>query len=189
MYKNTFMISSNKLIRSFSRITFVTIAICSVIFLSSFTVKAESAQQTTMLVAGWVENATLFPDRVTLKAKLDTGAQTTSINAENLVHFLRNKKNWVRFSLTNYLDQTVTVEEEVIRIAKIKRHFGKSQERPVIRLDICIGSIRKKVEVSLVDRSGLNYQLLIGRNFLENGILIDSSKSFKLKSGCSELEQ
>ena len=117
-------------------------------------------------------------------AKLDTGAKTTSINAINPEFFERDGQRWSRFSIMNKDNKTVTIEAPVVREATIKRHFEQKQTRPVIMLDICIGKVRKKEEVNLVDRSKLNYQLLIGRNFLKGDLLIDSASTYLLTPDC-----
>ena len=138
------------------------------------------ATEKNQITGGWIEHAVLFPANVQLKAKLDTGAKTSSINAADIKYFTRRGKQWIRFNLTTFKNKSVTIEQPVYRSATIKRHFGKYQQRPVIKLDICIGGIRKNLGVTLVDRSGLNYQLLIGRNFLARDILVDSGQTFQL---------
>lgn len=134
--------------------------------------------------AGWVEKAVVYPQKVVVHAKLDTGAKTSSINAQDPEFITRDGENWARISITNRNIETVIIEAPVVRHAKIKRHFGESQERPVIRLDLCIGNVRKTEEVNLVDRTGMNYQLLIGRNFLKGSLLIDSGSTYRLSPDC-----
>ena len=151
------------------------------IFLSSAT-----AQEIVQPVAGWVERALLFPGSVAVHAKLDTGAETTSINAADREYFTRAGRRWVRFSLTNRRKRTMTLERPIVRVATIKRFFGRRQERPVIELDICIGPVRKTTEVSLVDRTGLDYQLLIGRNFLTDDLLVGSGSTYRLPPNCPD---
>ncbi len=136
--------------------------------------------------AGWIEKAVLYPDGIILHAKLDTGAETTSINATNPEFFERDNRRWTRFSITNRDNKSVTIEAKIIREANIKRHFGEKQVRPVVMLDLCIGDVRKKEEVNLVDRSNLKYQLLIGRNFLKSDILIDSGSTYILSPDCPD---
>ena len=148
-----------------------------------------SFSQTSMshpIAAGWVEKAMLFPEAFTLHAKLDTGAKTTSINAINPEFFERNGEQWSRFTITNKYNKSATIEAPIVRDSIIKRHYGEKQARPVIVLDICIGNVRKKEEVNLVDRSNLNYQLLIGRNFLTGSFLIDSGSTYTLSPDCSD---
>ena len=134
--------------------------------------------------AGWIEKAVLYPRGIVLHAKLDTGAKTSSLHAPEPEYITRDCEDWVRISVTNKNIETVMVEAPLVRNVKIKRHFGKSQTRPVILLDLCIGDMRKIVEVNLVDRAGMNYQLLIGRNFLKGSLLIDSGATYMLSPDC-----
>lgn len=135
--------------------------------------------------AGWIEKAVLYPSKIVLHAKLDTGARTSSLHVPDPEFFERDAKQWVRISVTNRNIETVMIEAPVVRNSKIKRHFGESQTRPVIKLDICIGNVRKTEEVNLVDRAGMNYQLLIGRNFLNGALLIDSGATYRLSPDCA----
>ena len=137
-----------------------------------------------LIRAGWVEKAVLIPQGIVLHAKLDTGAKTSSINAHEPEFITRDGKEWVRVNITNRNNKSVIIEAPLLRTAKIKRHFGESQTRPVIQLDLCIGNVRKTEEVNLVDRAGMNYQLLIGRNFLKGSLLIDSGATYLLSSDC-----
>lgn len=136
--------------------------------------------------AGWIEKAVLYPQEIVLHAKLDTGAKTSSLHAPDPEYFTRDGKEWARISVTNKKIETVMIEVPVVRSAKIKRHFGESQTRQVVLLDMCIGKVRKTEEVNLVDRTGLNYQLLVGRNFLEGAFLIDSGATYMLPPDCPD---
>lgn len=140
-------------------------------------------------VAGWVEHAVLLPKGLEVRAKLDTGARTSSLNAVDPVFFSRDSTRWVRFNVTSHAGRSSTLEQPIVRTSKIKRHFGRRQSRPVVRLDICVGHIHKKVEVNLVDRSGLNYQLLIGRNFLSGDIVVDAARTYVLAPTCTASAQ
>ena len=142
------------------------------------------AREGALPIAGWVERAMLFPDGLAVRAKLDTGARTSSLSAVDPVFFMQDGERWVRFTLTTRWGRTAILERPVVRLATIKRHFGHNQKRPVINLDICVGPVRKTVEVNLVDRTGLNYQLLIGRNFLAGDLIVDSGSTDNLSSQC-----
>jgi hypothetical protein len=133
---------------------------------------------------GWVENVILFPGNLKIKAKLDTGARNSSLNANHIEEFERDGAKWVRFRVENWKGQTVSFESRVIRITKIKQHGTQPAMRPVIRLGICLGNVYKEVEVNLEDRSKFNYQLLIGRRYLRNSFLVDSSVTFRIKPNC-----
>jgi len=144
-----------------------------------------NAQQTSDIVAGWVEYAKVYPHNIFIKAKLDTGAKTSSINADNMAFYEVDGRRYVHFSLVNFDNQSASFEYPVLRTATIKRHFGNQQKRPVIQMQICLGNKTKAVEVTLVDRTGFNYQLLLGRNFLANDILVNSASKYLLKRGCT----
>jgi hypothetical protein len=140
-----------------------------------------------MRVAGWVEHVVLFPGNLKVKAKLDTGARNSSLNANHIDEFYRGGDKWVRFNLKNWKDRTVNFETRVIRTVKIKQHGKPSAIRPVIRLGICLGDVYKEVEVNLEDRSKFNYQMLLGRSFLKDSFLVDAKTMFTLQPNCREM--
>ena len=135
-------------------------------------------------VVGWVEKVTIHPGDLIVKAKIDSGAQTSSLNCKCYNFFERDGKQWVKFTVVNYEGETTELEQPIIRIAKIKRHFGESQERPVVKLGLCLANTYKETEFTLIDRSGLNYQVLVGRRYLEEDFLIDPGETFMRKPQC-----
>ena len=135
-------------------------------------------------VVGWVEKARIYPGDFLMHAKMDTGAKNSSLNASQMETFRREGREWVRVSLVNRDGKSTTLERPVERIAQIKRHRGNSQERPVITLGICVNDVYKEVEVSLIDRSRFDYQLLVGRSFMEGDQIIDPSLSYSAEPAC-----
>jgi len=135
-------------------------------------------------VVGWVETVKIYPGGILVKAKLDTGAKTSSLDCECITPFKRDGKDWLSFSVKNHEGVIVRLEKPVTRVARIKRHFGKEQKRYVVKLGICLGTVYREAEVTLVDRSGFNYSLLVGRNFLKGDFLIDPSATFLNKPAC-----
>ena len=132
-------------------------------------------------VVGWVEYAYIAETRIEIMAKLDSGADNSSLNAGALFTFKRNGSDFVRFDIVNHKGQKRSLEAKIIRIAPIKRHQSMPDHRPVILLDICLGKTCKKAEVNLADRSKFTYQLLLGRSFLKDDFLIDPSRQFVLR--------
>lgn len=135
-------------------------------------------------VVGWVETVKVYPGGITVKAKVDSGAKTSSLDCECITPFKRDGKDWLSFSVKNHQGDIVRLEKPVMRIARIKRHFGQEQVRYVVKLGICLGSTYREAEVTLVDRTGFNYPLLVGRNFLGDDFLIDPSATFLNKPDC-----
>jgi len=135
-------------------------------------------------VVGWVEKVKVYPGELVVKAKIDSGAKTSSLNCKCYNFFERDGKEWVKFTVVNWEGDTIELEQPLVRIAKIKRHYGEKQERPVVKLGLCLANIYKETEFTLIDRSGLNYQVLVGRQYLEDEFLIDPGESFTRKPAC-----
>lgn len=159
---------------------FVFFLSCSLVTASTACIAAEKHY------IGWIENVTIHPGDLEFKAKMDTGARTSSINARNIEEFSRDGELWVSFDILNKVGQTVRLELPVERQAIIKRHFGKRQKRFVVKMDICLGSVHKTTEVTLVDREGFLYALLIGRSYLKKNFVIDPSEQFTVKPHCEK---
>ena len=111
----------------------------------------------------------------TLKAKMDTGAYTASLSAKDIETFTRDGEDWVRFRLATKDADGKVYEHKVARISKIKARVGDDEDedepseaarRPVVDLELCLGDVKRTVEVNLTDRSNFNYPLLIGAKAL-----------------------
>jgi hypothetical protein len=126
-----------------------------------------------------------------LKAKMDTGAQTASLSARDIELFKRDGEAWVRFRLAAKDADDKLHEHLLARISKIKNRAGENDDadeesdvaevskRPVIDLELCLGKQLRTVEVNLADRSSFNYPLLIGAKALrELNAAVDPAKSF-----------
>ena len=135
-------------------------------------------------VIGWVENVGVSSGNAIVKAKIDTGADSSSLHCECITPYERDGEQWVRFTITDINDQSVSYEKKILRTTKVKRHFGEVQERIVVRMGICIGDQYGETDVSLVDRSGFNYSLLIGRKYLKDKFIVDPDETFLSSPQC-----
>ncbi|MGH8380651.1 ATP-dependent zinc protease family protein [Pseudomonas sp.] len=110
----------------------------------------------------------------TLKAKMDTGALTASLSAKDIKLFTRDGEDWVRFRLATKESDGKVYEHKLARISKIKNRADEDEDgegaeiskRPVVDLELCLGDVKRTVEVNLTDRSSFNYPLLIGAKAL-----------------------
>lgn len=146
---------------------------------------SEGGHAAETLVAGWAERVSIVEAGIEVHAKLDSGAEHSSLNAFDLSRFERDGRPWVRFGLRNREGEQVTLERPVLRTARIKRHATAAQSRPVIELTLCVGTLARRVEVNLIDRSRFEYQLLVGRSFLRQGVLIDSAARYRQPPACA----
>lgn len=134
--------------------------------------------------AGWIEEVRICPDAIRLDAKLDTGAKSASIHADNISKFTRDGEEWVQFDVTDHDGNPRTFKRKIQRTVFIKRHKQEPAKRPVILMGICLGNYFKVTEVNLADRSNYRYPVLIGRKFLADRFVIDSSSKHVLTPRC-----
>jgi hypothetical protein len=106
--------------------------------------------------------------------KIDSGAYTSSIDV--IKTKIENDKLYVLFE-----KETNEVTFENFKIKRIKSSNGILQERFVIKGNIFIGNKNYNTPFSLTDRSGMKFPILLGRKFLNNNFIIDTSKVFLLK--------
>ena len=123
----------------------------------------------------------------TLKAKMDTGALTASLSAKNIKTFTRDGDEWVSFQLATEGASSKVYEHKVSRISKIKSRADEDEDkdeavsakRPVVDLEMCLGNVKRTVEVNLTDRSSFNYPLLIGAKALrEFGAAVNPARRY-----------
>lgn len=137
-------------------------------------------------VVGWIEDVFVHPGDILIRAKLDTGADVSSLHALDIEELSRKGERWVRFSLMDDGGKKIAMERKVIRDITITRHKGGEEKRVVVLLGICLGKIYKTVEVNLVDRTGLKYPMLVGRSFLAYAVLIDPSRELTTRPHCED---
>lgn len=135
-------------------------------------------------VLGWVEWALVSKNKIRMRAKLDTGARSSSIHAEDVERFRRDGRDWVRFELRSRRGETARFELPVHRWVRIRRAGARTTQRAVVLIGICLGNDYKMAQVNLTSRERMNYALLIGRRFMTDKILVDSSRRFTTEPNC-----
>jgi len=131
------------------------------------------------IVIGELEHVTIRSEDLRLKARIDTGAQTSSLGVSSQQFFERDGKQWLRFSVNEPgNEKSIDFEKPVVRTVKIKRHGAEAVERPVIKLQIMLGSIEMEREFTLADRAQYEFPVLIGRNVLAGKYIVDVNRKF-----------
>ena len=131
-------------------------------------------------VYGWREKILIDGIQGKMDAKLDTGAYTSSIHAEETELFERDGKKWVRFIVTEPRKKNsprVRTEAPLVRIARIKNPGGESETREVVRLAFKIGERRMRGDFTLNNRSNMLSAVLIGRTAIRELGWIDPSRT------------
>ncbi|MFU8894083.1 MAG: ATP-dependent zinc protease [Luteolibacter sp.] len=132
-------------------------------------------------VFGWREKIKIQEIDQDFHAKLDTGALTSSIHAEDITLFERDGNKWVRFIATNPREENakrIPVEAPLVRYARIKEVGGESARREVVRLRIRIGGRSLRGEFTLANRSNMLVPVLIGRTMLKDLGWVDPGRTY-----------
>ena len=147
---------------------------------------------------GFVEWIVLNDMELRLKARLDTGAKTSSLHAINVEEFEKDGQEWISFQVPlgdhedppsdgnlEYDSVILEFERPVYRTVLIKRKGAPSQRRHVVKMEFCIAGTFHETRFSLTDRGNFSYPVLLGRRFMrDDNILIDSANSFTTDREC-----
>ena len=134
---------------------------------------------------GWIEHVQIPTNDVTFTAKIDTGADHSSLNARNIEIYGDNGSERVRFETETKEGKVSQFDLPLLRIANIKRKRAEPIQRPVVSMDLCVGNTLKTAEVNLANRQNFKYRMLIGRSFLKDEYLVNSGKKFTAKPACT----
>lgn len=133
-------------------------------------------------VVGWREWVALPDCGVErIKAKVDTGARTSTLHAFRLEEFSDGDGRWARFeihpeqrSARDALDVVVPITE----YRRVRSSNGVVQERPVIRTTLEVLGQRFAIDLTLTNRDEMGFRMLIGRAALRRRFLVDPTRSY-----------
>lgn len=132
-------------------------------------------------VVGWRELVGLPDFNIEeMRAKIDTGARTSALHAENQEVFERAGQKWVRFKFpVRRPAPDLLLEALVIDERNIKNTGGVPERRLIIRTTLLLGRHRWKIDVSLADRKKMEFDLILGRTALRSRrVLVNPGSSF-----------
>lgn len=132
-------------------------------------------------IVGWRELVGLPDFNIEeMRAKIDTGARTSALHAENQELFERYGQKWVRFKFpVRGPVPDLLLEAQVIDERNITNTGGVPERRQIIRTTLLLGSHRWKIEVSLADRKKMEFDLILGRTALRSRrVFINPNSSF-----------
>lgn len=133
---------------------------------------------------GWIEEVHIPAQDITFTAKIDTGADHTSIHAKDVEIYEQDSLKRVKFTLENKQGASRQFDLPLVRIANIKRKRAEPIQRPVVSMDLCVGNIMKTTLVNLANRDNFQYRMLIGRSYLKDEFLVNSGKQYTSKPDC-----
>lgn len=116
-----------------------------------------------------------------LDVRVDTGAKTSSLHVDNITKVIENGEHKVTFDLhpeTHNVNRIVSCTSVISDVRKIKSSNGGSEHRYVIETIACLADESWKIEITLTDRSDMNYLMLFGREAIGDKFLVDASKVY-----------
>lgn len=143
---------------------------------------AKAPKRARLRTMGWREWIELpdFGVRV-LKAKLDTGARTSSLHAFRPRRFRRDGADMVRFEVHPVQRSSaskVVVEAEVKGERTVRTSGGQEETRLVIETTLGLGGARWPIELTLTRRDQMGFRMLLGRQALAGRVVVDPASSF-----------
>ncbi len=134
-------------------------------------------------VIGWREWV-LLPDLLDMpiKAKIDTGARTSSLHSFGTRRFSEAGAPWVEF-LLHPLQRRRLPEIACVAPVKDERWIrssnGEAQKRIVVETLARLGPVDWPIELTLADRDVMGFRMLLGREAIRRRFLIDPGRSFR----------
>lgn len=129
---------------------------------------------------GWCEYIDLPEWHISgLRAKADTGARSSSLHVENLVHLPRHRVAFDVILSRARRERRVHVVSPIVRESRVRSSNGESAERIFVRTLLRLGPHEREIEVNLVDRGEMLFRMLLGRSAL-SGLLVDASSRYAL---------
>ena len=116
-----------------------------------------------------------------LKAKVDTGARTSSLHATDLEFFEREGREWVRFLVhprQRSRARAIRIESPLVERRSVRPSTGDAELRPVIRTRALVAGVRFSLELTLTNRAQMGFRMLLGREALRRRFLVDPGRSF-----------
>ena len=132
------------------------------------------------LLVGWQEWCAL-PDLhiPAIKAKVDTGAKTSSLHAFDIQPYRKMNKKHVKFSihpLQNNDNLRITAKARVIDERDVVSSNGHKEHRYVIATTLELGDYAWDIELTLSNRDPMKFRMLLGREALAGQVIVDPAK-------------
>ncbi len=118
-----------------------------------------------------------------IKAKVDTGARTSALHAEAIETFVPASAPRVRFLIHPLLEKpemAVWCEAELLGVREVTSSIGERENRFIISTRLSVGEREWPIELGLTNRGGLAHRMLLGRQAIQPGMLVDPARSFLL---------
>ena len=133
-------------------------------------------------VVGWKEQVALPDLKIkSVIAKIDTGANLATIDADDIKFVTRKDVKYVKFTVKKRNNTVRKTSAPLAGFKRIRSSNGDVERRPYIKTDILMDGITKNIELTVTDRGPMDYTMLIGRKALGRRWIVNPSISFMTK--------
>jgi hypothetical protein len=132
------------------------------------------------VLIGRIEWVSLTELKLRHKARIDSGAKTSSMHAINIEEVEQRGELFVKFQTVDADGKPIEVVRKVGTTQKVSNTSGFVTKRYVIKEKVKIGNIEREVNINLNDRSKMDYKFLVGRNLLLGRFIVDVARSHVL---------
>ncbi|MDO9180808.1 MAG: RimK/LysX family protein [Bacteriovorax sp.] len=140
-------------------------------------------QKSNLEFVGWRESVGLPSFKLLdLKAKIDTGAKTSALHADDIEIVTEKGKKIVKFTILTDDGIKRHIKSRFIEEREIKSSTGQKTIRPVVKTMIKMGKSEFEIEITLINRDLMGFKMLIGREALNGRYLINPARSYLLKN-------
>lgn len=131
---------------------------------------------------GWREWVALPELKVpSIQAKVDTGADTSSLHAFNQERFERDGIEYIRFEIhpgKRTKRGALQCESRVVTESKVRNPGGRSELRPVISTLVVLNGVTIRALINLTERDEMSFRMLIGRRTMRGRFLVNPGRSY-----------
>jgi hypothetical protein len=115
-----------------------------------------------------------------LKAKVDTGARSSSLHVDSIREYERDGQTWLRFAVATRRRGSALVECEAPALDRrdVTDSGGHVTSRWFIRTQVCLGGVEWIAEINLTNRCNMLFPMLLGRSALSGRFRVDPSVSY-----------
>jgi hypothetical protein len=116
-----------------------------------------------------------------IKAKIDTGARSSSLHAFDIHVAGEGKHPWVHFKVHPIQRDSVTIVQCKVRLHEyrnVKSSSGHSELRPIIRTPMQLGDETWPIELTLTSRDEMGFRMLLGREAIRGRFVVDPNRSY-----------
>jgi len=124
-----------------------------------------------------------------IKARVDSGAKTSSIQATNLKVYNKGNQEWVKFEVNPLQENRsigITCEARLVDRRMVKSSSGISEKRLVVKAAVTMGDATFDIELTLANRDTMEFRMLLGREAISERYLVNSAANYQIQAFTDE---